>query len=65
MEQARQAEDLVAAGVWAGVKAEVEWGDHSPQDRVETVSARIAERRRLMCPVSLVAKRVVQTVGRR
>ena len=39
MEQARQAEDLVAAEVWAGVKAEAEWAAHSPQARAEIVYA--------------------------
>jgi hypothetical protein len=51
-----QSVDEAAAGVWVAIEAEVGWGDHSPQDRLEIVSARIAERRRLIYPVSLVAK---------
>ena len=45
----------VVAGVWGEAKdrVEVEWGDHSPRDRVEIVSAQVADKRFLMLSGSL------------
>ena len=58
MVQVLAAKVPVAAGVWVEAKdrAEVEWGDHSPRDRAEIVSAQVADKRLLMLSGSLAMR---------
>ena len=63
MEQARQAEDLVAAEVWAEVKAEVEWAAHSPQARAEIAFVRTVAIRLRTSPGSPAISRLAQNAG--
>ena len=55
MVQVLAAKVPVAAGVWVEAKdrAEVEWVDHSRRERVEIVSAQVADKLFLMLPGSL------------
>ncbi len=62
MEQDLLVEDPAQEEVWGEARAEAEWVDRSPQDRVEVVYVQIVGRRLLMLPDNLVIKEVVRNV---